>query len=72
MGERGWNVVFNWGSPGRRFDSPGGGGFNSSRVLILSNRKRAEDMGTDGNRWMVVIVEVYGCSLLIDFIFPVK
>lgn len=66
MGERGWNRVFNWGSPG------GGGALDSSRVFIFSNRMRAEDMGTDVNRWMGVMVEVCGCSLWIDFIFPVK
>lgn len=29
-------------------------------------------MGTEANRWMGVMGEVCGCSLLIDFIFPVK
>lgn len=50
----------------------GGGCLDSSRVFILSNRRRAEDMGTDVNRWMGVMVEVCGCSLLIDFIFSAK
>lgn len=60
MGERGWHLVFNWRA----------GDFDRYRVFILSNKKWSEDTRTDTNKWMGVMVEHYGCSLLMDFYLP--